>query len=30
MERYVRKQEIEFGSNEIRMDKCNLDTEMVK
>jgi len=29
-ERYLRKQEFEFGWNEIGMDKFNLDIEIVK
>ena len=29
-ERYLRKQELEFGLNEIGMDKFNLDIEVVK
>ena len=29
-ERYLKKQEFEFGSNEIGMAKFNLDTEIVK
>ena len=29
-ERYLRKQDLEFGLNEIGMDKFNLDIEIVK